>query len=257
MSEEDAKWFAKAQKLYGELQRLDKVVAIGAIPGTGKPYGFAAHGSKGTVFTVVNPSQEVAAISLLPHNGLVTPGMDRAVLQRILYADQGFVPYLEKGFVSMGPEQLVVIGTGEYGDASYGLGTDADIRVPVSSQKLDLSFTSRGKNLVGGQAPAQGKTLRILFQQYGADGFPVRSWGGSPPDGRKMSELLVIRARQAGKELPLAIEYDKMIWSGLSWGAAELRQGSFDPSRPVDIECASAEKDDLRLEARVYAVVYK
>lgn len=254
LDEDDARWFAKAQKMYGELQRLDKVNVFGAVPGKGKPYGFAAYGPKGAVYTMVNPSQEVAALSILPHNGLVSPGSDRVVLQRILYADQGFVPSSEKGFISLGPEQLVVVGTGGYAGEQYALGTDDAVRIPESSEKLEVSFAARGKNSVGGVVPAQGKTLRIFFQQFGADGFPVRSWGGAPPDGKKMNELLVIRARQAGKELPLYIEYDKMIWSGLSWGAAELRQGSFDPAIPVEIECASAEKDELRLEARVYAV---
>lgn len=256
LSEEDAKWFAKAQKLYAELQRLDKMYTFGAVPGMGKPYGFGGRGLKGSVFTVVNPSQEVASISLLRNNGLVAPDSDRPVPQRILYADQGYVPFLEKGFVSMGPEQLVVIGTGEYADERSSLGTDGDVRVPVSSEKLAVEFSPRGKNVVGGVVPAQGRTVRILFQQFGADGLPVRSWGGSPPDGKKMNELLVIRARQAGKESPLVIEYDKMIWSGLSWGAAELRQGSFDAAAPIEIECSSAEKDELRLEARVYAVAY-
>jgi hypothetical protein len=179
------------------------------------------------------------------------------------------VPDLEKGNAILGPEQLVVVGSHDYADEQNELGPDEDIRVPVSSEKLGIAFGSPGKNSVEGRVSPQwksrdgaaktlnGMTLRILFQQYGADGFPVRSWGGAPPDGKKMNELLVIRARQAGRELPIAIEYDKMIWSGLSWGAAELQQGSFDPMLPVDIECRSAEKEELRLEARVYAVVYK
>jgi len=98
-----------------------------------------------------------------------------------------------------------------------------------------------------------GKNLRILVQQFGANGLPVRSWGGSPPDGKKMDTLIRIRARQGGADLLLFVEYDKMIWSGLSWGAAELRQGTFDVTMPVEIECCSAEKDELRLEATVYA----
>ena len=249
LSDEDGVWFAKAQKMYAELQKLDKMYAFGAVPGSGKPYGFAAFGPKGAVYTLVNPSQEIASIALLP--------MNFGGARRVLYSDAGFEPAVDKDVVSLGPEQLVVVGVAGYAGASYALGTDSDIRVPVSSEKLAVEFASRGKNVVGGMVPAQGKTLRVLFQQFGADGFPVRSWGGSPPDGKKMNELLVIRARQAGKELPLAIEYDKMIWSGLSWGAAELRAGDFDVSAPVEIECTSAEKDALRLEARVYAVVYK
>ena len=84
----------------------------------------------------------------------------------------------------------------------------------------------------------------------------MRSWGGSPPDGTPMNKLLTIRCLQGDRELPLDIEYDKMIWSGLSWGAAELRLGGYDPTAPVTIECFSMEKEELRLEASVYKVEY-
>jgi hypothetical protein len=174
-----------------------------------------------------------------------------------LYADGGFQPSLEKGNVILGAEQLVVVGTGEYASERYLLGKDASIRIPLMQERLNVAFGSRGKNkIVGNIAAQRGKDLRIIFQQFGADGKPVRSWGGAPPDGQKMNDLLTIRVRQAGKELPIYLEYDKMIWSGLSWGAAELRQGGFDPAIRVEIYCASAEKDELRLEARVYAVGY-
>jgi hypothetical protein len=154
------------------------------------------------------------------------------------------------------------VGTGVYADASYDLGRDETIRIPMTQDNVEVAFVSAGKNTIRGTVGAgvtgragagAGKNLRILVQQFGANGLPVRSWGGSPPDGKKMDSLIRITARQGGAALPMYVEYDKMIWSGLSWGAAELRQGTFDATLPVEIECYSAEKDELRLEARVYA----
>lgn len=240
----DAEWFARVQGMYLELQAVDGISAFGAIPGSGKPYGFKGVGKKGGVYTVVNPSQEIVAVEL-------------GIKGRVLYADGGFKPVMKDGVLSLGSEQLAVVGTGEYADGRYELGTDETIQIPGMQQRIDADFLSRGKNKVGTTVRAfPGKDLRILFQQVGADGVPVRSWGGAPPDGRKMNELLTITVRQDGKELPLAITYDKMIWSGLSWAAGELRQKDFDVSRPVDIECFSAEKDQLRLNVWVYAVGY-
>ena len=130
------------------------------------------------------------------------------------------------------------------------------MKVPVKQARVAVDFVAAGKNKIAGRVTGKGGTLRILFQQFGPDGFPVRSWGGAPPDGTKMDKLLTIRCRQGGRELPLVIEYDKMIWSGLSWGAGELRAGSYDAAVPVEIECSSTEKNELRLEASVYPVEY-
>ena len=66
----------------------------------------------------------------------------------------------------------------------------------------------------------------------------------------------MIKASQDGKELPLHIENDKMIWSGLSWAVGEIKQGSFDPAKPINIQCITKEKDELKLTANVYAVKY-
>jgi hypothetical protein len=248
LDEADAQWFARVQRLYQPLQERDAIRSFGAIPGTGKPYGFYGMGEKGVVCTVVNPSQEVAAVDLP-----VAAGAGG----RVLYADSGFTPTAENGKLTLGPEQLVVVGAGSYASDQYVLGKDASIRIPMSQEKLPVYFVARGKNKVGGVVQrVGGKGLRILFQQFGADGNPVRSWGGSPPDGQKMNALLQIRVSQAGKELPLHIQYDKMIWSGLSWAAGELRQGGFDPAVPVEVECSSMEKAELRLDVQVYAVSY-
>lgn len=243
LSTADAAWFAKVQALYRPLQQRDGIVAFGAIPGTGKPYGFRGVGSKGAVYTVVNPSQEIVRVEL----GL-------AARSRVLYADAGFQPGIVGSALTLGPEQLAVVGTGEY--VTDDLGTDDDVRVPRRSERVAVGFAADGKNKIAGTVTSGGGTLRILFQQFGKDGFPVRSWGGAPPDGQTMDKLLKIRCTQAGRELPLVIEYDRMIWSGLSWAAGELRQGSYDPAAPVTIECSSTEKEELRLEARVYLIEY-
>ncbi|GGB17504.1 hypothetical protein [Puia dinghuensis] len=246
LNADDARWFARVQRLYEPLQRADGISVFGAVPGESKPYGFSGRMLEGMVYTVVNPSQEVAEVEL-PSAGVT----------RVLYADGGFVPTVKNGRLRMGTEQLVVVGVGAYASEQYALGTDDTVRIPLMQERVDVRFESRGKNRVGAMVNAvKGKGLRILFQQYGSDGLPRRSWGGAPPDGKKMNELLRIRVRQGGAALPLAIENDKMIWSGLSWAAGELTAGTFDAALPLDVECVSAEQDELRLEARVYAVEY-
>jgi hypothetical protein len=254
LNEGDGRWFARAQGLFHALQQLDGISTFGAVPGTGKPYGFKGVGPKGAVYTMVNPSQDWVMMGEPWKDG---GGLTKV---RLLYADGGYTPQIIGGSIRVGPEQLVVVGTGVYADAAYDLGRDETIRIPMTQDKVEVAFVSAGKNTIHGVVGAggtvqagAGRNLRILVQQFGANGFPVRSWGGSPPDGKKMDTLIRITARQGGAALPLYVEYDKMIWSGLSWGAAELRQGTFDATLPVEIECYSAEKDELRLEAQIYA----
>jgi hypothetical protein len=246
LTDEDARWFAKVQQLYLGMQRVDGVTSFGAIPGSGQPYGFMAMDTKGSVFTVVNPSQEIAGIPL-PVAGAT----------RILYADDGFTPTVKEKLLTLGAEQLAVVGTGAYADARYLLGTDPMVRIPLTMEKIDAVFQASGPNTISGVIqPTAGKDIRIILQQYGPDGQPYRSWGGAPPTGKKMDTLIRIKVRQQDKDLPLYIAYDKMIWSGLSWAAGELRQGSFDAALPVEITCHSAEQQTLRLEVRVYGVEY-
>lgn len=253
LDDADGRWFARAQGMYHELQRLDGIVSFGEIPGSGYPYGFRGVAPEGAVYTMVNPMQETQSF-VDPWNDEERSGRKGAV--RMLYADGGYTPEIKDGFMLVGPEQLVVVGTGKYADPKYDLGRDETIKIPSMLVKPNIAFTGKGKNAIMSETIDMRMfpkwNMRILVQQFGADGNPVRSWGGSPPDGKKMDTLIQIRVVQAGKELPLYVAYDKMIWSGLSWGAAELRSGTFDPAAPVQIECYSAEKEELRLEARVY-----
>jgi hypothetical protein len=175
----------------------------------------------------------------------------------VLYADGGFRPLFKEGRLKIGPEQLVVIGLNEYADEKYNLGVDESIQIPLSIDKLVTTFKETGKNTIETQIlPPPGKSLRILFQQFGADGLPHRTWGGAPPEGKKMNELLTIQCSQGKKSLSQLLEYDKMIWSGLSWAAVEIKPAGMDPGRPVTIRCYSAETEKLELQANVYALTY-
>ena len=118
-------------------------------------------------------------------------------------------------------------------------------------------FNEAGKNVI--QATMKGITgrhIRILFQQFDTNGLPHRSWGGSPPDGKKMDAFLKINVMQEGRIIPLHTEYDKMIWSGLSWAAGEIDTKDIKTDEPLNIECISFEQEKLQLKANVYIVSY-
>ena len=71
-----------------------------------------------------------------------------------------------------------------------------------------------------------------------------------------MAKVLKIVAEQDGKSLPMEINYDEQIWSGLSWGAAEIRHKEFTGGHPITIRCSSAEKEQMLLEGRAFNVEY-
>jgi hypothetical protein len=248
LNDTDAQWFAKTQQMYNRLQGYNTTSTFGEIPGKGKPYGFKSKSEAGTLFTMVNPSQTIATIDIPLEN--IIPG-------RILYHDGGFLPVLNGAQLKIGAEQLVIVGFGEFANDSYDLGVDDSVKIPVSIEKVIVQFNKTGKNSILGKMNAQAKKdIRIFFQQFGKDNYPRRSWGGAPPNGKKMDEFMKIIVMQGDKIIPVTIEYNKMIWSGLSWAAGEIRQSSFDPDKPLSIQCMSSESEDLKLQASVYAVTY-
>ena len=83
-------------------------------------------------------------------------------------------------------------------------------------------------------APREG-TLRIMCSQTGDDGRPLRITGGPPPAGIPLGKLLVLRAEQGGRQLELNRNYDRQIWSGLSWAVADIPARELAPGLPVRI----------------------
>ena len=66
-----------------------------------------------------------------------------------------------------------------------------------------------------------------------------------------MGKVLKISATQEGKILRVEINYDKQIWSGLSWGAGEIKHKDFSGNQPIIVRCTSAEKNPVVLGGRL------
>ena len=224
---EDRAWFAKAQGLYFPLQATGNTSLFGDYPGSGKAYGFMGHDDEGAVCTLLNSGATDAEI-LLP-----TPSNAE---KRILFTDAGRAPFLTGAAVHLGPGQLAVVGTGAYANPKWDLGTQADVRIPRSCEPLELADVVHGPRSVSATvlAPSTG-ALRIMCSQIGADGRPWRVTGGAPPSGTSLGKLLVLRAEQDGRELDVSRDYDRQIWSGLSWAVADVSPKDIAAGRPVRI----------------------
>jgi hypothetical protein len=253
LDEEKARWFARVQRLYEKLQAEGRTKSFGGIPGNVEPYGFGSFDSNGAVYTVVNPAQSVQELEL--------PKLSRAQASlgagRIIFRDAGFAPVLRGNHITLGPGQMAAAGFGRYAAPAFDFGVQEDVVIPRSIVPVEANFQGAGENTIQAviQPPAKG-SLRIMFQQRDEKGNIMRSWPGGPPNGKSVGTVLKIVAEQNGKPLPLDLQYDKVIWSGLSWGAGEIKHKDFASSQPITIRCSSAEKNPVRLDGQVYEVEY-
>jgi hypothetical protein len=250
---EDARWFARVQRLFYPLQERAHFDHFGATPGAGKPYGFLAEAPEGCVAAIVNPGQETATVDL--------PRQLAGVEVNVLFADAGFSPKAASGTLTLGSEQLVLVGCGEYSKNEYQLGVQEDVSIPQGTARIASSAEKRTgapgdlELWVTLLAPQAG-ALRLIGRQTRPDGRPLRISGGSPPDGVTLGRVLVLEARQGGRALVLTREEDKQIWSGMSWACAEAAPGTFSPGEPVEVRyrVVDREKREALLSLEAYAI---
>src|SRR5260370_758528 len=88
-------------------------------------------------------------------------------------------------------------------------------------------------------------------------GKPVRSSRGAPPNGTSLGKILQIQAFQENRPVPVDINYDKAIWSGLSWGVGEVKGRDLKRAVPLTVRCISLEQRPLALNAQLYVVSYQ
>jgi hypothetical protein len=243
LDEEDAAWFARAQGLYLPLQRREAIGTFGALPGTGDPYGFTAGDERGSLICVVNPGQLAADLAL--------PGGEAG---RILFRDGGFEPIVADGRVSLGPEQLALIGTGSYADPAHDLGVQPEVLIPERSRSLPVESRPDGRNAIIAtvEAPERGR-LRLVLRQR-ESGRAKRTSGGAPPNGTTLGKMLTLCASQGDRAVAIDIAYDKAIWSGLSWAVGEIPVGRLVAGEPVTVRMSSCEQGLVTLVAEAFAV---
>src|SRR5215472_15774716 len=253
LDDSKARWFARVQKLYAPLQATGRTKTFGGIPGDVQPYGFGSLDSAGAVYTVMNPAQSVQEIEMPLLSRIQEPLRGG----RVIFRDAGFAPELNGDKIKLGPGQLAAVGFGRYAAPEFDLGVQEDVRIPHAIAPVAAKFISKGQNIIEATitAPVKGD-LQIILQQRNSEGWIARSWPGGPPNGKSVGTVLKIFAEQDGKPLPIQIDYDRVVWSGLSWGAGEIRHANFGRERRVTIRCSSAEKNAVKLEARIYVVGY-
>jgi hypothetical protein len=246
LTDADARWFAQAQALILPLQAAAHWAPFGGWPGACEAYGMAAITRAGAVYAVVNPAQTMATLTL-PR--VMAGGVT------VLFHDAGFAPTVRGARVTLGPEQMALLATGACATAANDLGVEDDVHIPCASAPLPVQITHTDARRVELRVtpPATGD-VRIVMRQYDAHGIPVRSTGGAPPRGATLATIIRIRARQAGRTVPVVVNYDKAIWSGLSWGVGEVRQTTLRGRAPLSVHCSTTDLRVARVQVDVFNV---
>jgi len=251
LTDDDARWFARAQQLFLPLQARGRFYVFGGVPGEGQGYGFAALGETGSVYTVVNPGQTVATVPL-PRAAL---DQVRTGVGRVLFTDVGFVPLLTDGAITLGPEQLAVVGYDRYAGAEFDLGVQQDIVIPRAIEPLALADVTSQPNVTTAsvRAPERGG-LRLVLRQYAENGEPLRSRGGLKPPRTSLEKVLRFEVRRGDEILPLQMTCNRAVWSGMSWAVAEVPAAALKPGEVLTVRALSAESRPTKLNLEVYRV---
>jgi hypothetical protein len=153
---------------------------------------------------------------------------------------------------------MAVIGAGRYNAPEFDLGIQQDVRIPEVIEPLPAVFKATGDKEIEAMLfpPETGRIRIVMRQTETTTGRARRSSGGPPPKGTTLGRILCLHAEQDGHPGTIEINYDKAVWSGLSWAVGELGDETLARGVPVRIRCTTSEPTDVRLEARLYRVVY-
>ena len=251
LTDSDAAWFAKAQGFLMGLQKHASFASFGKLPSERQPYGFSALSGAGEVMAVVNPSQEVKETGL--------PVRYKGSGQKVLFADSGFAPQLKNGRLVLGPEQMALVGFGEYANDQYSLGVQEDVVIPGSIEKLDIAFRQKGASEIEAELLPDNNTgrLRLVFELTDSNGEPFKIDSGSLTAPTPMDEIFIIKASQGKKNIPLEYNYGRRLWSGISWAVAEVPERAYEYGMPLKIAFKVEARGEFSMEGVVYKVKYK
>jgi hypothetical protein len=249
----DADWMARAQRLLFEVQGLGRIRTFGGIPGDIETYGFGGITTRGAVYVAMNPGQSVATISL-PQ---LAPNQKPLGIGRIQFRDAGFEPVLKGNQLTLGAGQMAMVGYGAYAAPEYNFGVQEDVVTPKAISPFPIAFHSTDAKSIEAtvEAPSHG-VLRVIVREKTPDGYIRRTWAGGPPSGKNMGKVFALSASQRGRAVPVHIDYDKIVWSGMSWAVGEINTKELTAGQPLLVRFHSTEKDPITLEGSAYLVEY-
>jgi hypothetical protein len=256
IDDDKARWLAKAQALYAPLQEHGLTKSFGAIPGDAYPYGFGSVDADGALYAVVNPSQRMRMVRM-PQ---LSPQQARPHGGRILFRDAGVVPTLANESITLGPGQFALVGFGRYADPAYDLGIGDNAPIPHSIKTVQAHFSpapdkdesSPNAAIEATIVPPASGDLRIVLRRRDTHHKPSRAF-----DKKSMGNFFKIDAFQDGRVLPVAKNYDKTIWSGLSWAVGEIPRSDFTPGKPIELRLSTPDQDStIHLDGQVFSVEY-
>lgn len=252
LSDSDAAWFAKIQSEGLNLQAEGHTFVLGNLPGKGAIYGFGLKAENRALLALVNSGTDFQTFDFS------CAELSKLEKQSILYHDAGFKPEVNGTVIRLAPEQLVLLSFGTFLKGNLNLGTDNDVTVPASLKIISPVYFDKGNNTASAslKAPESGN-LRIIFRQFGANGFPMRSTGGGKTNDPGLDTIFKIQVKQSSKDLAVRINYNKTIWSGLSWAVGEVKSTDFTPGQSLEVHFTSTEKARVSITAEFQAVVYQ
>jgi hypothetical protein len=252
LDDEDARWFARVQAIYDDVLDRGRTRSFGPMPGSAQgPYGFASFDDAGALQFAVNPTQEVRKVAL-PHGG-----------GRVLFTDQGFVPTVVDGALTLGPEQIALVGSGRFDDDAYDLGLEPDVVTPTAIAPVPADFAVAAPAAIEAVIPAPEGAVRIVCQQFGADGLPRHTREYVPEEAERAGideaergRVIRIEPSVDGVAVPFERSATWAQFVGTSWGVIEIPAGAVIPGTVLTIRCSTRETQPTTLRAMVYAVAY-
>ena len=117
-----------------------------------------------------------------------------------------------------------MVGFGAYAAPAYDFGVQEDVVIPTSIEPVSAEFRETSPSTIEAsiQPPTKG-VLRVIMREHTPEGSIRRTWAGGPPNGANMGKVFTIEATQEGHAVPVHIDYDKIVWSGMSWAVGEIK----------------------------------
>ncbi len=249
----DARWMARAQRLFRSLGAREGMFSFGGDPSTGKPYGYAGATARGSVAVAVNPSQTVATLAL-PLRACQRAAWGAG---RVQFLDAGFQVRVMGNKLTLGPGQMAVVGYGAFSGRSYNLGVQQDVTIPtyIAPVPADFYEVEPGMIAVRLDPPIHG-VLRVVVRRSGPEGNSGPAPAEEASTRQTAGPQFTIDAMQSGRPIPIRVDEDALAWKGVSWAVGEMDVNDLTPGLPLNVYIHCSLRDAGKLVGRAYRVEY-